>query len=243
MSIRILSLVWDKYPRGGTDLLALLALADWSDDDGRCWPSIAAISTKIRLSRSQSQRVVHGLIDEGFVKVIGNKDGGAPGASRQYQINLDLLTGRMGATGSASATGRMGAADGSHGCAETGSTGATQTVIEPSITTRKVSRSKKTEITIKQFLETCKASSEQTISKDDPVFKYAETIGLNHEMIYVCWQEFKNAFVHDDSKRQKDWRAHFRNAVRRNWYKLWYLKEGEVAQWTSVGEQARRDAA
>src|SRR5690606_12645487 len=44
--------------------------------------------------------------------------------------------GRTGATGSAGATGRMDAADGSHGCGETGRVGATQTVIEPSVTTR-----------------------------------------------------------------------------------------------------------
>lgn len=243
MSVRVLAIVWERYPSGGSELLALLALADWSDDDGRCWPSVGSIAKKTRLSRSQAQRVVHRLIDEKFVAVIGNENGGAPGASRQYQINLDLLTGRMGATGSASATGRMGAADGSHGCAETGSTGATQTVIEPSITTKKVSRSKKSEITLKQFMENCKASGEQSIPENDPVFEYAETVGLNQEMIAICWQEFKAAFLQDQSKRQRDWRAHFRNAVRRNWYKLWYLKEGEAAQWTSVGEQARRAAA
>ena len=137
MSIRIMSKVWDFYPGGGTDLLALLALADWSDDEGRCYPSMSAISKKIRLSRSQAQRIVHSLIDADFVRVIGNEFGGAPGASRQYQIILERLTGSTGATGSVHATGRTDAQDGSHGCAETGSTGATQTTIEPSLTTSK----------------------------------------------------------------------------------------------------------
>lgn len=110
-------------------------------------------------------------------------------------------------------------------------------------TEKKATSSKKLAITLKQFLEACKASGEQTIPENDPVFEYADTIGLDREMVAVCWHEFKNAFVRDDSKRQKDWRAHFRNAVRRNWYKLWYLKEDEVARWTSSGEQARRAAA
>ena len=224
-------------------MLALLALADWSDDEGRCWPSIAAISGKIRLSRSQSQRVVHGLIDEGFVKVIGNNDGGARGASRKYQINLDRLRGSAHATGSMGATGSAHAQEGSHPCAIRGSAHATQTVIEPSLTVKKVSRSGKSAITLKQFLESCKASGEKTIPENDPVFEYAETVGLDNEMIAVCWKEFKAAFLQDDSKHQKDWRAHFRNAVRRNWYKLWYLKEGEPTQWTSAGQQARRAAA
>jgi len=242
MSVRILSLVWDNYPGGGTDLLAILALADWSDDTGRCWPSMASISKKIRLSRSQSQRVVHGLIDEGFVKVIGNNDGGAKGASRRYQIILNRLTGSTHATGSVDATGSTHAQDGSHPCTDRGSAHATQTVIEPSRTVKKVSRSKKSEITLKQFLETCKVSGEQTIPENDPVFEYAETVGIDYSMIAICWEEFKAAFLHDESKRQKDWRSHFRNAVRRNWYKLWYLKEGDAPQWTSAGEQARRAA-
>lgn len=142
MSIRIMSAVWDRFPGGGSELLALLALADWSDDEGRCWPSMTAISEKTRLSRSQAQRVVHGLIDAGFLNVIGNEAGGKPGSTRRYQINLRALTGRADATptgrthatGSANATGRTHAQDGSHPCGETGRTHATQTISEPSRT-------------------------------------------------------------------------------------------------------------
>ena len=133
MSVSVFSLVWDGYPGGGSELLALLALADWSDDAGRCWPSMTNIAAKCRLSRSQAQRVTHELIKAGFLVVEGNAEGGPPGASRRYRIALDLLTGRTHATGSADATGRTHAQDGSHGCAETGRTHATQTVSEPSV--------------------------------------------------------------------------------------------------------------
>lgn len=141
MSIKVMSTVWDAFPGGGSELLALLALADWSDDEGRCWPSIAAIAKKTRLSRSQTQRTVHGLIGTGYVALTGNETGGAPGSTRQYRIVLSSLTGRTDATptGSAHATGRAGATgsthaqDGSHGCTQTGSAHATQTVSEPSV--------------------------------------------------------------------------------------------------------------
>lgn len=93
MSVKVLSRVWDDFPGHGSELLALLALADWSDDDGRCWPSITSISKKTRLSRSQTQRTVHSLIGSGFVIVTGNETGGAPGSTRQYRINLKALTG------------------------------------------------------------------------------------------------------------------------------------------------------
>lgn len=134
MSVRIMALVWDNLPAGGSDLLAMLALADWSDDDGRCWPSMSSIAGKTRLSRSQAQRVVHGLINSGFLEVIGNESGGKPGATRQYRINLRALTGRTDATGSVGATGRTDARDGPHGCDGRGRTDATLTISEPSTT-------------------------------------------------------------------------------------------------------------
>ncbi|BAO29377.1 helix-turn-helix domain-containing protein [Sulfuritalea hydrogenivorans] len=160
MSISVMTQVWNRYPGGGTELLALLALADWSDDEGRCYPSVASIAKKTRLSVSQARRVVHRLIEEAFVSVVGNENGGAPGATRQYRVNLERLTTCMDATPTASANARgtastdarddshgcaqtasanargtasTDARDDSHGCAQTASTDASQTVSEPSV--------------------------------------------------------------------------------------------------------------
>lgn len=90
MAVRVLSQVWDGYPGGGAELLALLALADWCDDFGRCYPSIRSIARKVRLSEKQARRIVHKLAAEGFVKVTGGATGGA--SSRRYQIDLGRLT-------------------------------------------------------------------------------------------------------------------------------------------------------
>lgn len=90
MAVRVLSQVWDGYPGGGAELLALLALADWCDDMGRCYPSIRSIARKVRLSEKQARRIVHKLAQEGFVKVTGGATGGA--MSRRYQIDLGRLT-------------------------------------------------------------------------------------------------------------------------------------------------------
>jgi|GEM_PF-454462 len=205
MSIRVSSRVWDTFPGSGSELLAMLALADWCDDaGGNLFPSIAAVAEKMRCSESQARRVLHGLIAQGWLAVVANAAGGAPGSTRQYRINLSKLTnvtttaradatrrvddsgveqahtggmdargitrasrpkasntqrqghneagavqtGSAGATrqhtatggthamGGADATPGMDARDGSHGCAETGSTGDTQychlSVSEPS---------------------------------------------------------------------------------------------------------------
>ncbi len=136
MSIKVMTLVWEKFPTGGTELLALLALADWSDDLGRCYPSMSSIARKTRLSRSQAQRVVHRLIDEGFIAVTANALGGSPTQSRHYRISLSRLTSSIHATGSIDATGSTHAQEGSHPCADRGSTHATQTVIEPPLTVK-----------------------------------------------------------------------------------------------------------
>lgn len=73
MSIRVMTKVWDcPHVGGGSELLALLALADWSDDNGRCWPAMDSIAHKIRLSEKQTRRVVHALIEAGLVDVTGH---------------------------------------------------------------------------------------------------------------------------------------------------------------------------
>ena len=251
MSVRIISAVWDGFPGGGSELLALLALADWADDEGRCFPSISAISRKVRLKERQAQRIVHKLIDDGFIRVTGNQFGGAPGSSRQYRIVLDKLTGVAHDTPMRE-TGVMEDADGCHGRRETGVTHDTLTVIEPSITVKenaqahssvgKKEKQGKSGITLKAFLEACASAGQKAIPDDDPIFAYAEKTQLTDEMLKLCWEEFKAQYL-PTRKTQRDWRAHYRNAVRRNWYKLWFIKGDEPARWSTAGEQARRAAA
>jgi hypothetical protein len=262
MSIKVMSKVWDGYPAGGSELLALLALADWSNDDGMCFPSIASIASKTRLSRSQAQRVVHALIDQGFVAVLDNAMGGAPGATRRYRINLAKLatgsagatgrmdatpTGRTDATGSAGATGRMDARDGSHGCAETGRMGATLTVIEPSITTKggasqarrpTTPRQKREQTTLNEYLFVCKTTAAKPVPDDHPIRKWCVDAGLVPEMLQVAWVLFRERYTEGEKgrgKRYKDWPGHFANAVKANWFRLWFADEKGALCWTSTG--------
>ena len=63
MSVEVMSLVWKNYPKGGSEKLAMLALADWCNDQGgSLHPSINAIARKINVSESQARRIVHELI-------------------------------------------------------------------------------------------------------------------------------------------------------------------------------------
>lgn len=133
MSIKVSSLVWDKFPKGGSEMLCMLAMADWSNDSGESiHPSIAALSRKMRVSESQARRTVHKLIGEGYLSVIGNHGGGAPGSTRQYKLHIDRLDrGCVDATPSTDARGGTHARRGVAPMRERGGTHATQTVIEP----------------------------------------------------------------------------------------------------------------
>ena len=87
-----MSLVWDNFPRGGSDKLAMLALADWCNDQGgSLHPSMSTIAKKINLTEKQARVIVHRLIEECWVAVVGNVYGGNPGQSRQYQVNIQML--------------------------------------------------------------------------------------------------------------------------------------------------------
>ena len=226
MAIKIMSLVWDGYPGGGSDLLAMLALADWSDDNGRCYPSMSSIATKTRLSRSQAQRVVHGLIDSGFVQVIGNELGGAPGATRQYRIVLTKLTGstdatptgRTDATGSVHATGSADAQDGSHGCAETGRMDATQTVIEPSITVKRTHTSKN-----RAKPANGKIPLPEGFAISAGVRKWAMENG--HKNLEAHLEYFIDT-IRAKGSRYVDWDAAFKTAVRADWAGLSRRQQG-----------------
>lgn len=97
MSIRLMTLIWE-LPMSSTQKLVLLALGDWANDEGLCYPSVPSIARRATLSPRQAKRVMHELIGQKWVDVIGNHNGGA--ASRRYQINTQRLrTGVAGVIG------------------------------------------------------------------------------------------------------------------------------------------------
>lgn len=101
MSIELMSLVWHRFPGKQSELLCMLAMADWCNEEtGDLYPSIGTLAIRMRLSKSQARRVLHGLMtpkdvaetpDSWFVRVIGNENGGRLGSTRHYEINVDRL--------------------------------------------------------------------------------------------------------------------------------------------------------
>lgn len=101
-------------------------------------------------------------------------------------------------------------------------------------------RPKREKVTFNAFIETCRAAGERPIRTDDPIFDFAEDAGIPREFVALAWREF--AIKHRDSgKLQKDWRAHFRDAVRRNWFKLWWCPPAGGCELTTSGVQVKRE--
>lgn len=96
---------------------------------------------------------------------------------------------------------------------------------------------KSASVLLKTWLSAMAEKGEKAISPDDTVFEYAEQAGISDDMMRICWLEFRARNL-ADNKRKKDWRAHFRNAVRGNWYRLWAFDGEGKAFLTSQGRQA-----
>ena len=93
MSIRVMTSVWDdERTQAHSELLVLLALADWANDEGHCWPTISALATKARLSERAVQQILGRLTATGRIRRI---QGGGRGRTNQYQV----VVARNGAPG------------------------------------------------------------------------------------------------------------------------------------------------
>jgi hypothetical protein len=101
-------------------------------------------------------------------------------------------------------------------------------------------RKTKAKVTFPTFVKSCHDAREKPIPVGDPIFTFAEDVGIPKEYLELAWREF--ARKHRASGRmQKDWRAHFRDAVRRNWFKLWWFPAEGQCDLTTAGVQMKRE--
>lgn len=82
MSIRMMTRVWDHSKQKGSGLVLALALADFADDAGYCWPGIHTLAKKARISERQTIRLIQKMEEEDELRV----------ARRKYHGNRYWLT-------------------------------------------------------------------------------------------------------------------------------------------------------
>jgi hypothetical protein len=85
VSIKLMNLAWD-IKMSPTMKLVLLALCDWANDSGFCFPGMLTLANKACISKRQCQRIMSELISMALISVVGNQQGGM--GSRRYQINV-----------------------------------------------------------------------------------------------------------------------------------------------------------
>lgn len=91
MSIALMTLAWQTaLPLN--QKAALLALADWANDDGASLhPSIYALAERLTCSERTVQRLMRDLEVDQWIAVVGNFNGGLRGTTRRYRINVRKL--------------------------------------------------------------------------------------------------------------------------------------------------------
>lgn len=73
MSIRVSESVWRLSKHGGSELLCLLAIAEYADDSGVAYPSVATLAEKIRMCKRNTHYLLKSLEDSGELVIDRNK--------------------------------------------------------------------------------------------------------------------------------------------------------------------------
>lgn len=70
MSIKMMSQVWEYSSAEGSELLLLLAIADFADDDGFAFPGTSTLAKKIRMSERSVKRLRQKLYEKGELQYL-----------------------------------------------------------------------------------------------------------------------------------------------------------------------------
>ncbi|MDP9991996.1 hypothetical protein J2W28_001024 [Variovorax boronicumulans] len=114
--------------------------------------------------------------------------------------------------------------------------------VAPTASTLEPAKPKKNGTTLRTYLDQCKAEGRKPLPPDHFIRRYCRDAGISDEMLQVAWIEFRDRFATgvDKAKLQKDWPAHFANAVKGRWAKLWFTNDRSEVEWTATGLQAKK---
>ena len=89
MSVRTMARVWADSMHAGTELLMLLAIADFADDDGNAYPAVPTLAKKCRMSTRNANFILTALKVSGELEVRANE---GPKGTNRYRIVPDSRT-------------------------------------------------------------------------------------------------------------------------------------------------------
>jgi len=88
-TVSVKAMTWAfEQPLSGNEKVVLLALADFADDDGTCWPSIDRIAEKAYISRSTVIRILKSLADEDYIFSMARTDDNGRQKANRYGLKM-----------------------------------------------------------------------------------------------------------------------------------------------------------
>ena len=85
MSIAVMANVWEYSKAESSDLLVLLAIADYANGEGQAWPSIETLAARARMQRRGVQYCLKRLVELGELEVIPNA---GPNGCNLYGVHV-----------------------------------------------------------------------------------------------------------------------------------------------------------
>ncbi|MFN4114954.1 MAG: helix-turn-helix domain-containing protein [Inhella sp.] len=270
MSTRMMDMVW-PLRLDPSSKAVLVSLADQANDAGVCWPSVGSIAERTCLAERTVQAAVKRLEDMGLLEVRvqgAPRWGDKRLLSNLYLLKIREFVAHQQAQEEAKNAPTPAAAAPPQqlhprsSCTVTPAAAAPKPSVEPiqlhtpippagqgaEATPAKLAALAKPGrkatrpgvLKLADWLALCAQEGVKPIPPDDPVWDYAASVGLSAELVRMAWVAFKRGRL-ASGKAQRDWRATFRNAVRGNWGRLWFIPPGGEPQLSTVGEQLRRE--
>ena len=228
------------------DCAVLGAISEHADLNGACWPGVELLASKLSITGRSVMRAVKNLERLGYLEVDRSK------RSNHYRI---ASTGDKEVTSEdeqqvtnpspirdTAVTSQVTSLS-PHTCQPCHPNSVQELSLKNSVQegdgsapVKKVTKAKSGMITFKTYLASV-PDGELPVPAKDPIFDYAEDVGMPREILKLHWYVFSAKYRNSD-KRYKDWLAVLRNSVRANWYRLWYLDDAGAFQLTTVGKQA-----
>lgn len=250
MSVRTMARVWDASKHSGTELLMLLAIADFADDDGNAYPAVPTLAAKCRMSSRNANFILSALRESGELEVRQNE---GPRGTNRYCVVTGLKAASPPPLKPTSPQGpeasftpeELFTLKPTSATPEAGFPKPLKpTSDEPSLNHQEppVGASAKKPVrqkdrkTFRAWYEVTKVGGGKIVPDDDPIRGYTEKVGLDANFLGLHWEWFKAKQL-ESSKTQADWLQTFRNSVKGNYGRLWYRGEG-VWILTAAGKQA-----
>lgn len=235
MSFQAMTWAVEQHCANPGQKLALLMLANHSNGhSGRCTPSHKLLAAECCMGVSTLKGHLQALSDKGLLTIIPRSQDGVS-LPNQYRLNLDRVSQNLAGVGQV-LEGGVGQ--------DLATNQEDKPVIEPvsaaALPPAKTRKSIKL-LAIQDWLVELAAAGEKAIPDNDPVRCYAAKVGIPDDFLLLAWVEFKARYSEPDAKTYRDWRQVFRNAVRGNWLRLWFVNQDGQYQLTTAGQQAKRE--